>query len=309
MDWPARSLDLNPIEHVWDALVRRIGARHPSPRTLVELRTALLEEWGLLPVDLFQSLECQAIREAIFLSIPITLGFSVLTDCVKIERRILEDSMNRQSVKPLCGHESSGICCSNGKDSLPLIDLPPEPLRSLLSRGNSDSVHVLRQVYHRVGSLLPSENQPSRFLHIYFMGVDDYDKFQTKDVSKYREYVVILYRVCSNICITARDNFIEQQLRGCILLNGRFPLPICPTQIDTVICAEFQILFKTHYCKTLRRASEAGGFTAKVKIRENKEVTIKNRWVVPHSPLLSKMFCAHINGENCCSVKTIKYIA
>ncbi|UYV77413.1 hypothetical protein LAZ67_15000933, partial [Cordylochernes scorpioides] len=49
MDWPARSPDLNPIEHVWDALGRRIGARHPSPRTLVELRTALLEEWGLRP--------------------------------------------------------------------------------------------------------------------------------------------------------------------------------------------------------------------------------------------------------------------
>ncbi|UYV75710.1 hypothetical protein LAZ67_13001071 [Cordylochernes scorpioides] len=56
MDWPARSPDLNPIEHVWDALVRRIGARHPSPRTLVELRTAILEEWGLLPLDLLQSL-------------------------------------------------------------------------------------------------------------------------------------------------------------------------------------------------------------------------------------------------------------
>ncbi|UYV77443.1 hypothetical protein LAZ67_15001039 [Cordylochernes scorpioides] len=56
MDWPARSPDLNPIEHVWDALGRRIGARHPSPRTLVELRTALLQEWGLLPLDLPQSL-------------------------------------------------------------------------------------------------------------------------------------------------------------------------------------------------------------------------------------------------------------
>ncbi|UYV60626.1 hypothetical protein LAZ67_1001705 [Cordylochernes scorpioides] len=56
MDWPARSPDLNPIEHVWDTLGRRIGTRHPSPRTLVELRTALLEEWGLLPLDLLQSM-------------------------------------------------------------------------------------------------------------------------------------------------------------------------------------------------------------------------------------------------------------
>ncbi|UYV73657.1 hypothetical protein LAZ67_11000242 [Cordylochernes scorpioides] len=57
-----------------------------------------------------------------------------------------------------------------------------------------------------------------------------------------------------------------------------------------------------------RRAPEAGGFTAKVKIRGREEVTIGNRWVVPYSPLLSKMFCAHINVENCSSVKAIKYI-
>ncbi|GBN95822.1 Transposable element Tcb2 transposase [Araneus ventricosus] len=29
MDWPARSLDLNPIEHVWDALGRAIATRNP----------------------------------------------------------------------------------------------------------------------------------------------------------------------------------------------------------------------------------------------------------------------------------------
>ncbi|UYV64484.1 hypothetical protein LAZ67_3000923 [Cordylochernes scorpioides] len=108
--------------------------------------------------------------------------------------------------------ESSGMCCSNGKVRLPLIDLPPEPLRSLLSGENSDSVHFLRnirkynscfqmtsfgaenqthsvtfpttfsiqgQVYHRIGSLMPSENQPSRFLQIYFMGNDDDDDIQT----------------------------------------------------------------------------------------------------------------------------------
>ncbi|UYV66997.1 hypothetical protein LAZ67_4003618, partial [Cordylochernes scorpioides] len=49
MDWPARSPDLNPIEHVWDALGRRIGARHPSPRTLVKLRTALLRNGVYYP--------------------------------------------------------------------------------------------------------------------------------------------------------------------------------------------------------------------------------------------------------------------
>ncbi|GBM26954.1 hypothetical protein AVEN_196895-1 [Araneus ventricosus] len=45
MDWPAYSPDLNPIEHVWDMLGRRIAARQPRPTCLPELRRALLDEW------------------------------------------------------------------------------------------------------------------------------------------------------------------------------------------------------------------------------------------------------------------------
>ncbi|GFX18521.1 transposable element Tcb2 transposase [Trichonephila clavipes] len=35
---------MNPIEHVWDALGRRVAGRQPPPQTLQELERALLEE-------------------------------------------------------------------------------------------------------------------------------------------------------------------------------------------------------------------------------------------------------------------------
>lgn len=49
MVWPARSPDLNPIEHVWDALGRRVASREHPPTTHQALRVALQEEWALLP--------------------------------------------------------------------------------------------------------------------------------------------------------------------------------------------------------------------------------------------------------------------
>ncbi|GFW37012.1 transposable element Tc3 transposase [Trichonephila clavipes] len=38
MDWPAYSPDLNPIEHAWDALGRRIAARLHHPENTQQLK-------------------------------------------------------------------------------------------------------------------------------------------------------------------------------------------------------------------------------------------------------------------------------
>lgn len=54
-----------------------------------------------------------------------------------------------------------------------------------------------------------------------------------------------------------------------------------------------------------RRRPEDGGHSYTI---ERSGITIDNSWVVPHCPLLSKMFNAHINVEYCNSVKAIKYI-
>ncbi|GFW66266.1 transposable element Tcb2 transposase [Trichonephila clavipes] len=56
MEWPACSPDINPIEHVWDALGRRVAGRQLPPQTLQELETALLEEWDRIPQLVINSL-------------------------------------------------------------------------------------------------------------------------------------------------------------------------------------------------------------------------------------------------------------
>ncbi|GFU03068.1 transposable element Tcb1 transposase [Trichonephila clavipes] len=53
---PAYSLDLNPIEHVWDMLGRGIAARQTPPTCLSELRRALLDEWCHIPQDQIDNL-------------------------------------------------------------------------------------------------------------------------------------------------------------------------------------------------------------------------------------------------------------
>ncbi|GFV74211.1 transposable element Tcb2 transposase [Trichonephila clavipes] len=72
MDWPARSPDLNPIEHVWDFLGRRLAAFTLPPVTIRELRLALQDEWAGMPQQLIETLilsmgrcceTCLAVRE------------------------------------------------------------------------------------------------------------------------------------------------------------------------------------------------------------------------------------------------------
>ncbi len=42
-------MDMSPIEHVWDALDRRIQQRVPVPANIQQLRTAIKEEWTNIP--------------------------------------------------------------------------------------------------------------------------------------------------------------------------------------------------------------------------------------------------------------------
>jgi transposase len=56
MYWPACSPDMNPIEHVWDQLGKRVRRRPNPPITTEQLAQALVEEWDNFPQDALRRL-------------------------------------------------------------------------------------------------------------------------------------------------------------------------------------------------------------------------------------------------------------
>ncbi|GFX93124.1 DDE_3 domain-containing protein [Trichonephila clavipes] len=56
MEWLARSPDLNPSEHVWDFLGRRLAGRTLPPVTIRKLRLALQDEWATMPQQLIDTI-------------------------------------------------------------------------------------------------------------------------------------------------------------------------------------------------------------------------------------------------------------
>lgn len=52
LSWPARSPDLNPIEHLWDILGRRLSSAYEfPPATLHQLQNRLIEQWDLINTE------------------------------------------------------------------------------------------------------------------------------------------------------------------------------------------------------------------------------------------------------------------
>jgi len=56
MPWPAQSPDLNPIEHLWAHLKRRIGSYPEVPGGVLELWDRVREEWPKITVEVCRSL-------------------------------------------------------------------------------------------------------------------------------------------------------------------------------------------------------------------------------------------------------------
>jgi hypothetical protein len=54
--WPAQSPDLNPIEHLWDHLKRKLAEHEVAPRGILELWERVEEEWNKIDAEVCQNL-------------------------------------------------------------------------------------------------------------------------------------------------------------------------------------------------------------------------------------------------------------
>jgi len=54
LEWPSQSADLNPIEHLWEELDRRVRCQKYSNKEA--LFQTLKKEWGKIPLDRIQKL-------------------------------------------------------------------------------------------------------------------------------------------------------------------------------------------------------------------------------------------------------------
>ena len=70
LPWPSKSPDLNPIEHLWDDLDRRVRQRQPQPQSLKQLVNTLPDEWNHIPQQAIRTLissmgrRCQAVIDS-----------------------------------------------------------------------------------------------------------------------------------------------------------------------------------------------------------------------------------------------------
>ena len=49
--WPAMSPNMNPVEHAWDFIDRKVNQRNPECQNIAELTNAILKEWRRFPQE------------------------------------------------------------------------------------------------------------------------------------------------------------------------------------------------------------------------------------------------------------------
>ncbi|KAJ8883147.1 hypothetical protein PR048_014987 [Dryococelus australis] len=92
-----QSPDLNPIEHLWDELDRRVRARQVWPKSITQLMEWLQEEWRRIPVDVLQTLvESMPDWVAAVIAARVCLRYGSLVN-IELRRNEQEDGYRAES--------------------------------------------------------------------------------------------------------------------------------------------------------------------------------------------------------------------
>ena len=56
MNWPSQSPDMNPIEHLWGLVKRKLGQDQGAPKGIYDLWERVGEVWSKIDVETYRSL-------------------------------------------------------------------------------------------------------------------------------------------------------------------------------------------------------------------------------------------------------------
>ncbi|GFW33380.1 hypothetical protein TNCV_2795471 [Trichonephila clavipes] len=55
LDWPSQSFNLNPIEHIWNELERRLRSQSNRPYSLQALTSPVMDAWKAIPMVTYKN--------------------------------------------------------------------------------------------------------------------------------------------------------------------------------------------------------------------------------------------------------------
>ncbi|KAJ8888220.1 hypothetical protein PR048_007707 [Dryococelus australis] len=116
LDWPALSPDLNPIQHIWEELDRRVRARQARPKSIAQLMEWLQEEWRRIPVDVLHTL-VESMPDSVAAVIAARVSLTRLVSCDKRPMTEVSSGLGisagtRYRLSDLCSlpHRASNAC-------------------------------------------------------------------------------------------------------------------------------------------------------------------------------------------------------
>ncbi|XP_004308375.1 PREDICTED: uncharacterized protein LOC101294118 [Fragaria vesca subsp. vesca] len=220
-------------------------------------------------------------------------------------------------------HETSNMCCLNGKIVLPLIPSPPEMMQLFSDQTDvgrkfrqniraynnvfaftSMGVHVDESLNAQSRGIYTFRAQETRIAHVHMLVMlDEHDKLNNPE-----DYDHIVRAEIPN-----KDE--EPQLYDLVLkhmIHG--PCGLLNQQSSCMKNGECKKNFPKNFTNHTVQGNDAYPIYRRrasrlpVPLCRRGDTMVDNRWVVPYNPWLLLRYDCHVNVEVCGSIKSVKYL-